>query len=144
MTDIRDILRAGLRQADEATLQTLLTAARQSEPDGGEWTDALEVIMEEKCEERQLEQAREELRRHAHQKRIGYTRIGAREQENADDYWYQWAVFPATDTRTNWELLDDLGWFPYSGGPGAPFAHRAHVCRKGSRILVTQSGGLDI
>jgi len=33
---------------------------------------------------------------------------------------------------------------PYSGGPGRAFCHGPSVYRRGSRVVVTEAGGLDI
>ena len=82
-----------------------------------------------------MEQALEEMK-------VGVTHSGGR---GDDECWEQWWVFPTTKTDEEIErAMCDLGVGGHYNGPGQTFSHDYGYYRKGSRVLVTQSGGLDI
>lgn len=57
--------------------------------------------------------------------------------------WTAWKVFPASTSDD--DALEAVG-FPgrYYGGPGRGFSNEPWLKRQGSRLLVIQTGGLDI
>jgi hypothetical protein len=88
--------------------------------------------MEETQEERAAE----------HKRYYGYTKLGVL---GDCEGWTMWATFPASwDTDAVLDTVADMGWWGGSSGPGGPFAGAPHLRRRGSRVLVTWSGGLDI
>jgi hypothetical protein len=82
------------------------------------------------------EQAEAELK-------IGVTRSGYR---GDSEHWTNWWVFPSTmsDEKIE-ERLPEIGvdGGHYSGA-GQSYSHHYTMLRRGSRVLVEQSGGLDI
>ena len=82
-----------------------------------------------------MEQAIEEMK-------VGVTRSGGR---GDGECWEQWWVFPSTRTDDEVEkAMADLGVGGHYNGAGQSFAHDYGYYRKGSRVLVEQSGGLDV
>jgi hypothetical protein len=75
------------------------------------------------------------------------TRQGTQFWNNDADGGLSWWVYPASlDDEAILEDLASDGAEPlgYHGGPGRPFAHGVGLWRAGSRVLVTQSFGLDV
>lgn len=58
-----------------------------------------------------------------------------------DSYWTAWWVFPAGVTD---EHALSFAYFPTEVEPGQPFIRRPHLRRRGSRVLVTQTGGWNV
>lgn len=65
-------------------------------------------------------------------------------QPGSGDGGIMWALFPPTLSDDEIAELWPSQWDGYYGGPGRPFAHKAHIRRTNTRALVTQSCGLDI
>lgn len=58
--------------------------------------------------------------------------------------WTNWWVLPASPA-TDEEILDDLDACEHYGGPGQTFTRAPFVARRtATRVLVLQSGGLDV
>ena len=73
---------------------------------------------------------------------VGVTRSGG---GGDGESWTNWWVFPATKTDEEIEkAMDDLGVGGHYNGAGQSFAHDYSYYRRGSRVLVSQDGGLDI
>ena len=82
-----------------------------------------------------LEKALEEMK-------VGVTHSGG---SGDSEYWEQWWVFPSTKTDAEIEkAMYNLGIGEHYGGAGQSFAHNYSYYRRGTRVLVTQTGGLDI
>ena len=73
---------------------------------------------------------------------VGVTRSGG---SYDDESWTNWWVFPATKTDDEIEkAMADLGVDEYYNGAGQSYAHHYSYYRKGTRVLVSQDGGLDV
>ena len=74
--------------------------------------------------------------------KVGVTRSGG---GGDGESWTNWWVFPATKTDDEIEkAMADLGVGGHYNGAGQSFAHDYSYYRRGSRVLVSQDGGLDI
>ena len=77
--------------------------------------------------------------------KVGCVGFGCRDYGDMGEEWTSWWVFSA---KMNDEAIDkamyELGVCEHYGGVGQAFCRLYTIYRKGSRVLVSQDGGLDV
>ena len=90
----------------------------------------------------ELSDAEWELKTMLDEIKAGVTRSGS---NGDDESWENWWVFSGTKTDDEIEkAMADLGVGGHYNGAGQSYSHDYSYYRRGSRVLVSQMGGLDV